>query len=165
MEAPGRLVEEATRKAAIAWISVPGQPGSSGVWCLWQGGALFVVSGPGEQPAPGLAGAGTATVTLRGDHGGRVVSWPAEVSTLDPGSEQWAEVVPQLTAKRLNASGTAEQLAARWAAECVVSRLTPAGPPTEAEGTLPDGSLAAPAPATPAARTTRRPFRLHRVRR
>jgi hypothetical protein len=165
MEAPGPLIEEATKKAAIAWISVPGQPGSFAVWCLWQSGALFVVSGPGEQPAPGLADADQATVTLRGDHGGRVVSWPAEVSTVDPQGAEWAAVVPQLTAKRLNASGTAEQVAARWAAECVVSRLAPAGPPTEAEGTLPDSSLAASPPPTPAARTTRRPFRLHRVRR
>jgi hypothetical protein len=165
MEAPGPLIEEATKKAAIAWISVPGQPGSTPVWCLWQGGALFVVSGTGEQPAPGLAEAATATVTLRGDHGGRVVSWPAEVSTVDPKGEEWSAVVPQLTAKRLNASGGAEQVAARWAAECVVSRLTPAGPPTESDLTLPDGSLAAPPPPTPATRTTRRPFRLHRVRR
>jgi hypothetical protein len=157
------LVEEAMKKAVITWVTVGEQ--TAGVWCLWQDGALFVVSGPGEQPAPGLAGATAAIVTVRGDHGGRIVSWPAEVSTVEPDGAEWTAVVPQLAAKRLNAPGTTEQLAARWAAECVVSRLAPAGAATEAGVSLPDGSLAAPPPPTPAARIPRRPFRLHRVRR
>ena len=45
------------KRAAVAWLTVPGQPGPYPVWCLWLDGALYVVSGPGEQPAPGLAGA------------------------------------------------------------------------------------------------------------
>lgn len=158
------LVEEAMKKAAVAWVSVAEQP-ARGLWCLPLNGSLYVVSGPGEQSAPGLAGAGTATVTLRGDHGGRIVTWPAEVSRVEPGTEEWDTVAPQLAAKRLNAPGTAEQVAARWAAECVVSRLTPAGAPVEAGPTLPTSSLAAAPPPTPAARRTPRPFRLHRVRR
>src|SRR6266508_3215656 len=144
------LVEEAMKKAAIAWVSAAGHE-QVAVWCLWHEGALFVVSGPGEQPAPGLAGAATAIVTARGDHGGRIVSWPATVSTVEPGSAEWTSVVPQL--------------AERWAAECVVSRLTPAGGVAEAGATLPDGSLATPPRPTPAVRLSRRPFRLHRVRR
>src|SRR6266511_1423140 len=55
------LVEEAMKKAAIAWVSAAGHE-QVAVWCLWHEGALFVVSGPGEQPAPGLAGAATAIV-------------------------------------------------------------------------------------------------------
>jgi hypothetical protein len=157
------LIEEAMRKAAIVWVTVGQQ--TAGVWCLWHDGALYVVSGPGEQPAPGLAAATSATVIARGDHGGRIVSWPAAVSTVEPDSPQWTAVVPQLTAKRLNAPGTAEQLAQRWAAECTVSRLGPAGEPVEAGVTLPSGSLAAPPRPTPATRRPRRPFRLHRVRR
>ena len=74
-------------------------------------------------------------------------------------------VTAQLAGKRLNASGTVEETAARWAAECVVSRLAPAGDPVEAASTLPDASGAAPPPPTPATRRTRNPFRLHRVRR
>jgi hypothetical protein len=159
------LVDEAMRKAAVAWLSVPGQEHAFAVWCQWADGALYVVSGPGEQPAPGLAEAGTAEVTARGDHGGRIVTWPARVSRVVPDSEQWTAVTPGLAAKRLNAPGTAEATIARWAAECVVSRLEPAGPPVEAGASLPDGSLAAAAPPTPAVRRARRPFRLHRVRR
>lgn len=154
------LVEEAMKKAAVVWLSTGGRP--YGVWCLWVDGALYVVSGPGEQPAPGLAEATGVLVTARGDHGGRIVTWPASVARLAPGTPDWDAVAPQLAGKRLNASGTAEETVTRWAADCVVSRLTPAGDAVEA---LPDDSGAAPPPPTPAARRTRNPFRLHRVRR
>lgn len=157
------LVEETMKKAAVAWVSVGDQPPLA-LWCLPLTGALYVVSGPGEQAAPGLAEAHTATVSLRGDHGGRVVTWPAEVGRIEPGSEEWDTVAPQLANKRLNAPTTAEALAARWATECVVSRLTPAGDPVEAGPTLPDASGAAVPRPTPAARPTAPPFRLHRVR-
>jgi hypothetical protein len=158
------LVDEVMKKAAIVWLTVDGGRPYP-VWCLWIGDALYVVSGPGEQPAPGLAEAATALVTARGDHGGRVVTWPADVTRVAPDGELWPAVVPQLAGKRLNASGTADETAARWAAGCVVSRLAPAGEPTEAGSTLPDGSGAAPPPLTSATRRPAKPFRLHRVRR
>ena len=157
------LVEEAMKKAAIAWLTVNGP--AFPVWCLWIDGALYVVSGPDEQPAPGLAEAQSAVVTARGDHGGRIVSWPAEVSRVAPDRDEWTAVAAQLAGKRLNAPGTADETVARWAAGCVVSRLAPAGEPTEAGESLPDGSLAAAPRETPATRIPRRPFRLHRVRR
>ncbi len=156
------LVEEAMKKAAIVWLSTGGRP--YGVWCLWVDGALYVVSGPGEQPAPGLPEATDALVSARGDHGGRILTWPAEVRRVSPDTPEWDTVVPQLAGKRLNASGTSAETAARWAAGCVVSRLAPAGEPTEAGSTLPDESGAAPPPPTEAGRRTRNPFRLHRVR-
>jgi hypothetical protein len=158
------LVDEAMKKAAVAWIAVNGHPAVA-LWCLPLDGALYVVSGPGEQDAPGLPRATGAVVTLRGDHGGRIVTWPAEVSQVDPRSEEWTRVVPQLAGKRLNAPGPAEALMARWAADCVVNQLTPIGDPVEARETLPDASHAAPPRETAAARRTRNPFRLHRVRR
>lgn len=157
------LVEEAMKKAAVAWLSVGGD--TFAVWCLWLDGALYVVSGAGEQGAPGLAGASAAAVTARGDHGGRIVTWPASVSRVAPGDEAWPSVAPALAAKRLNATGTAEETVARWARQCVLSRLVPAGEPTEAGATLPDASLAAPPRPSPAARPARRPFRLDRPRR
>jgi hypothetical protein len=157
------LVEEAMKKSAVVWLAV-GDARPYGVWCLWLDGALYVVSGPGEQSAPGLATADTALVTVRGDHGGRIVTWPASVRRLEPDGEEWRTVAPQLAGKRLNASGTTEETTGRWAAECVVSRLVPAGDPVEAATTLPDASGAAPPPATDATRRPRKPFRLHRVR-
>ena len=57
------LVEEAMKKASVAWLTV--DDARYPVWCLWVDDSLYVVSGPGEQPAPGLAGASAAQVTAR----------------------------------------------------------------------------------------------------
>jgi hypothetical protein len=117
------LVNEAMKKAAVAWLVV-GDRSAYAVWCLWIDSALYVVSGPDEQPAPGLSRAGTVTVQARGDHGGLIVEWAATVHRVRPETELWATVVPQLAAKRLN-SAPAPALAQRWAERAVVSRLTP----------------------------------------
>lgn len=156
---PDPLVSEAMKKAAVAWVSVDDGPALA-LWCAAIDDALYIVSGPGEQSAPGLAYAERAKVSLRGDHGGRIVTWPAEVTRVDPRSEEWEAVVPQLAGKRLNSPDSATDLARRWAAECSVNRLTPAGDPEEPG----DSSEAAPPRETPAARPAKRPFRLHRVR-
>jgi hypothetical protein len=111
------------KKAAAAWLEVAGHDPYA-VWCAWAKGGLSVVSGPGEQPAPGLADAAQALVIARGDHGGAIVAWRAAVSRMDPNGAQWAELVPGLAAKRLNAEPTG-QLVERWAQSNVVSRLIP----------------------------------------
>jgi hypothetical protein len=158
------LVDEAMKKAAVAWVAVAAGPALA-LWCVPLDGALYVVSGPGEQSAPGLAGATAATVTLRGDHGGQIVTWTAEVTRVMPGSEPWAATAPLVAAKRLNAPRNATALVERWSSECALNRLAPAAGPLAAGDALPDGSLAAPPRETPAVRQTRKPFRLHRVRR
>jgi hypothetical protein len=159
------LVDEAIKKAAVAWVAVADGPALA-LWCLPVDGALAVVVGPGEQAAPGLAEASGASVRLRGDTGGLIVVWDAAVEHLRPGTEAWDELAPQLAGKRLNASGTAEELVARWARTgCAVVRLRPSGDPPVAAPELPDGSGAATARDTPARVPARRPFRLHRVRR
>ncbi|MEV0454364.1 hypothetical protein [Catellatospora methionotrophica] len=154
------LVEEAAKKAAVAWVSVGGGLARA-VWCLPQDGRLHVVVGPGEQELPGLAEATAATVTLRGDHGGAVVTYPARVERIAPGGEAWAAVAVTLAGKRLNSPGTAEALAERWGRECALVALIPDGEPVPAGD---DSGRAEPRP-TPAANATRKPFRLHRVRR
>jgi hypothetical protein len=158
------VVDEAIKKAAVAWISVGDGP-ALGLWCMPLEGALVVVSGPGEQSAPGLAEATAATVRLRGDNGGLIVIWDAVVERLQPGTEDWTTVAPQLAGKRLNAPGSAEEVAARWAATgCAIVRLTPTENAVGAPD-LPGDSAAAPPRDTPARIEVRRPFRLHRVRR
>jgi hypothetical protein len=91
------LVAEAMKKAAVAWLEVDGHDPYA-VWCAWAEGGLTVVSGPGEQPAPGLADAERAVVIARGDHGGAIVAWRAAVSRVDPASAEWSELVPALAA-------------------------------------------------------------------
>ncbi|MFI6261911.1 hypothetical protein [Micromonospora sp. NPDC051006] len=158
------LVDEVIKKAAVAWVSVSGGPAVA-LWCATLEGTLVVISGPGEQAAPGLADATQAQVTMRGDHGGRIVTWPARVSRVRPGGAEWETLAPLVAAKRLNASGPTVELVRRWADDgCALNRLTPAGEPLSGEA-LPTGSLAEPPRETPAVRAARRPFRLHRVRR
>jgi hypothetical protein len=158
------LVEEALKKASLAWVSV-GAGAPLGLWCMPFEGSLVVVAGPGEQAAPGLAEAAKATVRLRGDTGGLIVVWEAIATRLTPGSEEWQTIAPQLAGKRLNASGTAEELVARWAATgCAVVRLTPDEQTPIAAPHLPDDSQAAEPRESPARVEVRKPFRLHRVR-
>ncbi|MFI0796014.1 hypothetical protein ACH4OY_25520 [Micromonospora rubida] len=158
------LVDEAVKKAAVAWVGVVGEPARA-LWCVPVEGSLLVVSGPGEQPAPGLAEAAEAQVTLRGDHGGQIVTWQARVTRVAPGTEEWTALAPTVAGKRLNAPGPTADLVRRWAAEgCALVRLTPAGEPATGDR-LPDSSLAEPPRPAPVVRATRRPFRLHRVRR
>jgi hypothetical protein len=158
------LVEEALKRASVAWLSTPGSP-EYAVWCLWSDGSLYVVSGRGEQPAPALATAREVEVGARGDHGGRILSVRASVARVQPDGDEWARVAPLLAAKRLNAPGGADDLVRRWAEECTISRLTPVGEGALGAADLPSGDLAAPVRPSPAARPVGRPFRLHRVRR
>ena len=152
------LIGEAMRKAALAWLEVPGQRAVA-AWIVWHEGAGYVVHGGGEQPLSGLADADRCRVVVRsGDNGARIVGWPAAVSRVAPGTEEWATVVPQLLGKRLNLPepNSAEE---RWATGSTVSRLAPDGDPEEQ---LPAGSLAEAPPPTPAATEARVPFTLHR---
>jgi hypothetical protein len=157
------VVEEAIKKAAVAWVSVDDGP-QLALWCLPLDGGLYVVSGLGEQAAPGLAGATTASVSLRGDNGGRIATFVADVQRVQPGDEEWNAVAPQVAGKRLNATGTAEALVEKWAMDNTLSRLTPLDDTAVTRGSFPDGSGAAAPRETPAARVTRKPFRLHKVR-
>ena len=159
------LIEESIKKAAVAWVAVRDAPALA-LWCMPLDGSLYVVSGPGEQQAPGLADAARATVTLRGDHGGRIVTWVAAAERLQPGGEAWDVVAPQLAGKRLNASGSAEAVVARWAADgCAVVRLAPADEPAQSGPDLPDGAGSEPPRDTPARVPVHHPRHLNRVRR
>ncbi|NUT38065.1 MAG: hypothetical protein HOV79_33880 [Hamadaea sp.] len=161
------LVDEAAKKAAVAWVGFGSGPAYC-VWCLPLEGKLYLVTGPGEQTVPGLAEAvargADATVSLRGDHGGRIVTFTAAIAEIRPNGTEWETVAPQLASKRLNASGTAESVVARWAAECLVVALIPDPDGVTSGADLPqDSEATAPRP-TPVVRETRKPFRLHRVR-
>ncbi|NJQ00975.1 hypothetical protein [Streptomyces zingiberis] len=155
------VVEEAAKKSALVWVRGPEGPARA-LWHVWHAGAVCLVGdGPDEQPFAGLglADGARATVTARSkDKGGRLVSFTTLVREPAPGSEEWAETVAELKGKRLNAPD-AERIAERWARECRVLRLTPAG------GTepLPDGSLAAAPLPTPATTRDRAPGSLPKL--
>jgi hypothetical protein len=157
------LIEEAAKKSMLLWISGDGGP-AVGLWHVWHDGAVCLVGGgPVEQPLRGLADGGTAMVTARSkDKGGRLVTFLATVAELPPHGEEWQAAVDQLKGKRLNAAD-AHTMTERWARECRVLRLVPAGAPTEAPGSMPDGSGAAAPVPTPAATRIRVPASLPRL--
>ena len=134
------LVVEATRRAGVVWLTVPGRDRPFPVWHIWRTvgepgaldppppGAAYLVTGPGEQPAPGLAEAGQVTVTVPSKQaGGALVAWTAGVRRVNPGSAEWAAVIGPLVAGRLNAAlGPGEvSPAQRWARTGAVFCLTP----------------------------------------
>jgi len=100
------LVAGATRRAGVIWLTVPGRARAYPAWHLWRDppGAAYLVTGPGEQPLPGLAGAARVAVTVPSKESrGTLVTWTAEVSRVEPGSTEWDEVIGPLAAARLNA--------------------------------------------------------------
>ncbi|MFJ6747119.1 hypothetical protein ACIQNI_02815 [Streptomyces sp. NPDC091266] len=145
------LIEEATKKSGLIWVRGTAGP-SRALWHLWiDGAACLIGDGDGEQPLAdlGLSDGGPATVTVRSkDKGGRLVAWEARVSELAPEGEAWRAAVDELKGKRLNAPD-AETITQRWARECRVLRLEPAGADGAPSGgtartAFGDGSQAAP---------------------
>lgn len=113
------VIEEGAKKSGVLWLGLD-RPRLA--WHTWHEGAIYVVTGEGEQQLPGLAERDTVEVTLRSkDNGARLVVFPARVEVVDQASAQ--EAVAALAKDRLNApTGLPE----RWAAEATVLRLTPA---------------------------------------
>jgi hypothetical protein len=135
------LIAEATKRAGLIWITVPGNggtgqgrtgQGSTGqdrprpVWHVWRD-AAYVLTGPGEQDVPGLGEASQVTVTVPSkDTGGLLLRWTADVSRVQPGSAEWSGIIGALLAARLNEPASpGESPAERWARAGQVYRLTP----------------------------------------
>ncbi|SHN33439.1 hypothetical protein [Cryptosporangium aurantiacum] len=156
------LVAEAMKKAAVGWLSTDGRPATA-AWLTWVDGAAYVVHEGPEQPIPGLAEASECRVGVRGEHGGRILTWRAAVERVEPGTPLWDEVAPQLAQKRLNATdpvGAPD----RWATTARISRLVPVGDPVEEGASLPDDIGAAPPRPTSATTPTPIPRTFHRRR-
>ncbi len=67
------LIAEATKRAGHVWIVIDGQDRPRPAWHIWRTGpgleppgAAYVLTGPGEQPLPGLASAGQVSVIVAG---------------------------------------------------------------------------------------------------
>ncbi|MBM6405142.1 hypothetical protein JQN72_12910 [Phycicoccus sp. CSK15P-2] len=144
----------------MLWVRIP-EGTTHPVWHVWHdtedeggaGPAAYVVSGPGEQSLPRLPD--EVEVVLRSkDSGGRLLILRATVREVEPASPEWDTAVAVLRPARLNASGTADELAERWRHSATIHVLTPQGPPVESPGRYDDDSGAA--PVRPAAGTTAR---------
>ena len=137
------LIAEATKRAGLIWITVPGYGATGGAgageavpgrpraaWHVWRD-AAYVLTGPGEQDVPGLGDASQVTVTVPSkDTGGLLVRWTAQVSRVEPGSAEWPGIIGALLAARLNepASPGEPPAVQRWTQTGAVYRLSPASP-------------------------------------
>ncbi|SEG41908.1 hypothetical protein SAMN04489712_105106 [Thermomonospora echinospora] len=159
-EVTAALIEEAMKKSALVWLTLPGLPQPRAAWHVWHDGAAYVLTGgEGEQPLPGLPEADRVPVTVRSkDKGGRLLSWVAACEHVEPGGDLWNEVAPLLAKERLNAPTHEGQLE-RWASESYVIRLVPTGEITEAPGGY-DGDYATVRPVPTPATTAGTPPRL-----
>ena len=115
------------KKTGICWVRWAGETRDHPVWHTWHDGTAYVVAGDGEQPLPGAETAESAMVTARTkDSRARLILWEATVTRLQPWSPEWDEAVSLLQAERLNLVDPG-QVAQRWAADCIILRLTPTG--------------------------------------
>jgi hypothetical protein len=119
------FVDEAMKKTGLIWLK-PAGGRQQAVWHVWLDGAAYVLTGPGEQPNPGLFDGRSAEVTARSkDNGHLLVVFEAEVSICRV--EEAPQVAEELAKGRLNLRD-AENAPARWAADSsyVIFRLEPA---------------------------------------
>jgi hypothetical protein len=158
-ELEAALVREAVKKSGMLWLGLPGLPQPRAAWHIAHDGSVYVLTGgAGEQPLPGLPEAEAVPVTVRSkDKGGRLVTWVAAVSLVEPGGEEWDTVVPLLAKERLNAT-THDGQTELWARESYVVRLTPTGEVTEVPGRQPDDYAKVRPVPTPATTASASPF-------
>lgn len=155
------LLDESLKKSALVWLVVDGR--THGRWHSWLDGHLYLLTGPGEQPDPGLTdGASTQVVVRSKDDGRHLLTVDADISLLRPADADWLAATADLAKLRLNLSHPAEA-SARWAGpEFTLYRLTPRLPLVESpDGVRDDARRLAPA-ATPATTSSPRPRVLHR---
>ncbi|MBA3800168.1 MAG: hypothetical protein H0X18_13950 [Geodermatophilaceae bacterium] len=159
---PAAALEAAMKGAGVVWLRPAGPtanayPSTTGpIWHIWSDGACYILTGPGEQPVPGIIDGGRCEVTARNRIGGRAVTWTATVSALDPGDPEWAAVAPKLAASRLN-GGDPVAVLPTWPGRLTILCLRPTGDMATAETGLPDGNQAAAPLPTPATTPYRMP--------
>jgi hypothetical protein len=132
------LIAESAKRSGLLWVRRAGagsdpQPQPRAVWHVWHDGSAYLLTGGSEQPMPaGLDADGAqAEVSARSkDNGSRLVVWRADVHPVEAGSDEWQQLLPTLTSRRLN-SPDGEQAPLRWERECRLLRLTPVEDPIQ----------------------------------
>jgi hypothetical protein len=129
--------KKALQKGAIIWLTVPSTepPGRRGksaardhdqpVWFVYDGGKVYVFTGPTEQQVPGLADAEQVVITARSkDDRSAVSRVPATVRVIPPDDELFTRIGRAGLGRRLNlpdGDGALE----RWRANCALVELSP----------------------------------------
>ena len=82
---PAEALEAAMKGVGVVWlepelpaagVAASGIPPTTGpVWHVWSEGSCYLLTGPGEQPVPGIVPGGRCEVTARNTAGARVITW------------------------------------------------------------------------------------------
>jgi hypothetical protein len=152
------LVDQGCRRSGVIWVRPFDDGRLRPAWHHWDGAAVLLVSGPGEQSLPGLTGLVEVVVPNKVT-GARLVTFAARAEHLSPDTAPWHEAATALSAVRLNGPGPTAQVAA-WAGTCLVTRLVPLTVLSSGAGGTAEPSGAAAAPPNPGTTVTRRPWHL-----
>lgn len=124
----GKAANEALKKGAIMWLTIP-QPDGSRVtrpaWYVQQGDKLFVVKGPGEQELPNLEAVSEVELTVKSkDVKAAIGSTPADVRVVANDSDEFGKIATLGMGNRLNLPD-GEAAAERWRATGAMVELSP----------------------------------------
>ncbi|MBA2773665.1 MAG: hypothetical protein H0U36_06425 [Nocardioidaceae bacterium] len=158
------LIDEALKKSALIWLTRDPPRREQAFWHAWVDGLAYLLTGPGEQPDPGLQEGERLRLVVRSkDTVQRLVVVDATAHRLQPDDDDWEAATAALAAGRLNLAH-AEQAPARWAGDAATAiyRLTLGKQLVEGPGHYADTAHRATPSPTPATTATRRPWVLHK---
>ena len=129
------VLDEALKKATVAWVEVPGEGGTNGkavpVWYGVLDGRVYVLTGGSEQRVPGLAETGQVVLRARSkEQQSLIAEVEAATRVVEPSDPLYAQVAAVLLPRRLNLRD-GEQAVDRWRKECTLVELTPSSIPAE----------------------------------
>jgi hypothetical protein len=129
--------KKALQKGTIIWLSVPGASSGRGrrrqretahnhpVWFVFDGGKVYVFTGPSEQDVPGLANAGQVEIIARSKDVRSQVSRVPAAARVVPGDDPLFDRIGQIgMGRRLNLPD-GEGALERWRQQCALVELTP----------------------------------------
>jgi hypothetical protein len=116
------------KKSAILWVRIP-QPDGGEVtrpaWFVYEGGKVYLLTGPEEQDLTNIALADEVELIVRSKEiRSQIGDVPAEVRRVDNGSEEFERIAQAGVGTRLNLDDL-EDAFERWKATCTMVELTP----------------------------------------
>jgi hypothetical protein len=153
------FVALACKRTGVVWLRHFGVGRPQPAWFAWDGTALLLVQGPGEQPHLDVLEGLVEVVVPAKESRARLAVFLARADLLSPGSPEWDEAARALAAIRLNATDPAEQTQ-RWARHCRVVRLLPLALLAGGAGTAAEPAQADVPAASPHRSQVRRPWHL-----
>ncbi|MDQ4130251.1 MAG: hypothetical protein M3133_04570, partial [Actinomycetota bacterium] len=122
------VLDATLKKSAIVWLTIPqpqGEPITKPAWFVYQGGKVYVLTGPAEQDLTNIARAGEVTLTARSKEvRSQIASVPAHVRVVSNDSDEFDQVIQVGLTTRLNLPDGDAALE-RWKQTCTLVELSP----------------------------------------